>query len=401
MNFMFKYVFRNLSGNWKRFTLSILSIVAGTGIILWLLTFNKSGHEDFIVETTKTFTGMAQFVHKDFFADDFTQIRVEKFFTYPGNGLKDMDFVSPRVLFPVYLTAENKSKGTILVGVDEKSEIKNTNLAKALYAGQFVSALSPYNIVIGRRMAKRLDVEVGDTISVFGKAINGAMSFSMFTVRGLLDFGGGELEEKIALTDLQSARVMSSLPQNGMHVLAFFDEKKIEALKSLDNDKFGKLVMWRELLPDLSLSIETMTSSTWLITFVIIFVICFGVCSTFLISLNERDKEYRTLITIGVSHQWIITSIVLEIFILLIFSVFLGNVFALVLNFIFSHFPIPISLFTNGKKILLGGLNLSPLIRFRFYPDYYLISSVIMVVSVLLSSLYPIFRLVKRSKNVV
>ena len=66
-------------------------------------------------------------------------------------------------------------------------------------------------IILGKKFAQRINVKVGEQVATVGQAIDGSIANDLFTVVGVLDFGGGDLEESLAFTQLQSAQELLQL----------------------------------------------------------------------------------------------------------------------------------------------------------------------------------------------
>ena len=80
---------------------------------------------------------------------------------------------------------------------------------------------------------------------------------------------------------------------------------------------------------------------------------------------------------------------------------FIGMLIGHAATTFFSHYPINLEIFTGGKAIIMGGMTIKPLVRFYPVAQYYWQVPLMMFFFLGLSMIYPLIRVIKRSKNAV
>lgn len=392
--FLIKYSLRNLKRNPKRTIILLLALALSLTFVIWVFNFSDSGLDDMLTEITSQYTGKYQITHPKFdYFDEKPHV-----FNYLDESfpLSHHPNLTKRVTTPVYLSGIKKTSGTLMVGIDIDQETKITQFRKAVVEGNFFADRSITNpIILGKSLAGRLGAKVGEEIVVLGQAADGSIANDLFKVIGLLDFGGGDLEEKLSFTTIEKAREFLSMPPGSFHVMVGMDEKiDLTSIKEK-----SKIIPWQRLMPDVAVSMNFMNSLNWVLTMIMVFVMSLGVSNTLFVSFNEREKEINSLNIIGASSSWIALSLLIETFSLLIVAVILGNLLGLGLTLFFKSHPIDIRMYTDGKDIIAGGMRITPLLRPDVYLKNHINGSLVIMCFVSLAMVYPLLRVIRRSRR--
>jgi ABC-type lipoprotein release transport system permease subunit len=161
------------------------------------------------------------------------------------------------------------------------------------------------------------------------------------------------------------------------------------------------ITSWRDILPEIGISVKFIDNFTWIVSFIIVMVISLGLANTLLITFFEREKEFQSLNIIGAKSSWITMTLFVEVFLLGTLAILAGTVIGHLATTYCSIFPINIQLFTGGKPIIMGGMVIQPLVRIYPVLEYYW--KVPMMIYLFLAStmIYPLIRLKSRSKNAI
>ncbi|MFT7235519.1 MAG: ABC-type lipoprotein release transport system permease subunit, partial [Methylophagaceae bacterium] len=100
---------------------------------------------------------------------------------------RDIDFYATERLFAYGLMAsEQSSSGVQLRGVDLETEPTVTDIDQHVMTGQWLKANNPRGVVIGKKLSKLLDVNLGDELIFVGQTADGYMANDAFQVNGIL-----------------------------------------------------------------------------------------------------------------------------------------------------------------------------------------------------------------------
>lgn len=397
--YLLKFSYRNLFRVPKRTLIMILSLSFGCGFIIWDLNFANSGSKEIMKEFLTQYAGQYHITHPEYYnAKNKKEFDLYK--TMSDDDLENKSLIEKstrRVNAPVFISGEKKTLGVLLTGLEIEKEQKLSTLYTAITVGNFLNKDATKEIILGKKLAERINVKVGEEVAVIGQALDGSIANDLFTVVGFLDFGGGDLEESLAFTQLSSAQELLAMPPDRFHQRVSFDmdTAKLPVLKNLG------VSLWSELLPEIGVSVKFIDNFTWIVSVIIVIVVSLGLSNTLMITFFEREAEFVSLNIIGAQTTWITASLMIEVFIMGTIAVIIGALFGFLGTTYFHYYPINIELFTGGKPIIMGGMTIAPLIRIYSVPQYYWQVPLMIYFFLILTMIYPLVRVIRRSKNAV
>ncbi len=395
LGFLLKYSLRNLKRNPKRTAIIFITLAISTTFAIWSFNVNESGIGESVNEITGHYVGKYQIGHKEF--DLFSsEIKMHRYLRGDFE-LAQSPLVTPRVLSPVFISGEKKTVGALMVGVDPARERSLTTFYKSIAEGNYLLDDSVSNpIVLGGKLANRLNVKLNDEVVVLGQGLDGSVANDLFKVVGIYSLGGGDLEDRLMFTNIKKLREFITMPEDGYHLLVGMNPT---AYEKIDQNKVN-IMPWEKLIPDVSISLLFMMKLNFVLTLIMVFVISLGVSNTLFVSFNERQKEIQSLNVIGANSTWITLSLMIETFSMLILAVITGSILATVISNYFFYHPIDLRLFTGGKEVMIGGMKINAMVKVNNLLYSHIISISMISVFVALSMIYPIARVLKRSKRV-
>lgn len=399
LKFLIKFSYRNLWRAPKRTLIMLLSLGLGTGFIIWDLNFANSGSKEVINAFLKQYAGVYHVTHPDYYNKNNAKL-FDNYKTISDSMIENKEIFptsTSRITAPVFLSGEKKTLGVLLTGIEIDKEKSLSSLHEAITVGRFPLETNDREIILGKKLAQRIDVQPGDQVVVIGQALDGSVANDLLTVVGLLDFGGGDLEESLAFTQIHTARELMAISPDAYHQRVSFDTSndKTPLLK------MAKVTKWNEILPEIGVSISFIDNFTWIISVIIVVVVSLGLSNTLMITFLEREQEFQSLNIIGARTKWITVSLLIEVFIMGTVAILFGIVLGHALTTYFSHYPINIQIFTGGKPIIMGGMTIIPEVRLFPVTQYYWQVPLMIYFFLALTMLYPLFRVIRRSQNAI
>lgn len=397
--FLLKFSYRNLGRSPKRTLIMLFSLSIGTSFIIWDLNFSNSGSREVVNSFLKQYAGVYHVTHPNYYnktnTKEFNNYKTISDDLITDENLKEKS--TKRVTAPVFISGEKKTLGVLLTGIESTKEKKLSLLHESLKEGRFPDETNAKEIVLGKKLAQRINVSLGDEVVIIGQGLDGSVANELLKVVGLLDFGGGDLEESLAFTQLQTAQELLSMSPESYHQRVSFD------VTNPVIPQFPNLAVttWDKLMPDVSVSITFLDKCTWLTCIIIVIVISLGLSNTLMITFFEREQEFQSLNIIGAKMKWITLSLLLEVFMMGTVAICLGVGGGHLLTTYFSHYPINIQLFTGGKPIIMGGMTIVPTVRFFPVAEYYWKVPLMIYFFLSMTMLYPLMRVIRRSKNAI
>ncbi len=378
---------RNLLRRKGRTLILVLGLALANALTIWILTFRHNAREVLTDRILGLKVGREQWTAPGFYNFDKKLLNVHQTFSVKSVLPKVPEHV-PHVwrLFSVMLLASDDNAIPVtLNGYDLASELQNSGLGTIL-PGR--NSLPPRSIIVGKSMAKKLNVKPGDEIGVIGQAADGSVANDSFTVAKIIDLGGGTFEESFALIDRKEMQDLLVLPHDRAHVLVNFSQEDISAGLSKLDQRLER-IPWSTFLPDVATSSDFMDnfSRFYALFFAVVTSLAMG--NTLALSFLERQKEYRTLAVIGAPYAWLRKSMRLEISLLALGALFLGNLLVTLAITFFSFYPVNISLLTGGKPMQMGGVILDMYVHAKILIWPYVLCNGGFIITMALASFYP------------
>ena len=117
---------------------------------------------------------------------------------------KEVEAYSPRIVCDALLVKDNLSKGVRLVGIYSELENRVADITRYIIKGSW--NLSGDNCIVGAQLAKELDLQVGDNITVF---LPSGASWSL-RVKGIFETKIFELDSHLVYVGLEKLKERTS-----------------------------------------------------------------------------------------------------------------------------------------------------------------------------------------------
>lgn len=116
---------------------------------------------------------------------------------------------SARLLGAGLAAAEDNSSGAQLIGVDVAKDAQVSAVHDAVDKGQWLDPKEPAGVVVGRYLARTLELAPGDELVLLSQASDGSMANDLYRVRGILGpVGGGVDRGGVFLTEAAFRELM-------------------------------------------------------------------------------------------------------------------------------------------------------------------------------------------------
>ncbi len=327
---------RNLRRNTRRSAFTVAMVVLGTAFLVWINGVNEGSFALLTDGVTQGFHGHFQVMAGDFNA----RPGVNK--TVRGAGAvaqalreaPEVRAVTERVEAPGLVSAGHRSVGVRLIGVDAVREPEVTRIPAAVKEGAWLTPGAGADILLGRGVAARLRVKVGDEVSFLGQAADGAVAAQLFRVRGVYTSGSDEADSALAFVTLADARELLELPDRAHRVVGRLHEPTaLEAfLTRLPSVQGHRLQGWPEVMPALANYIRTERGANRPGVVIFLAIIAVGVVNTLLMSVFERTRELGILRALGTSPRQVVGLILWEAFFLTAGGVTVGALLGTAMN---------------------------------------------------------------------
>jgi putative ABC transport system permease protein len=239
---------------------------------------------------------------------------------------------APRVRFEAFAQGQGAAAGISVLGVDAEAEAAATSLPRAIVEGNFLKTGDvdePYPIVLGKELARRLGVTLGDKIALLVQGEDGALVAEPFRLVGIFHTGAMLFDSAVAYVPRTIAARMVLVRGDATEVIARVRdalEAPEVAARAARNPKLNTLTVesWREASPEMLEAMEVLRVMELIRTAILFGLVGLGIFNTVTMALYERRREFGMLMAIGMAPGKIFYLLVLEVAILAVSGVLFG-----------------------------------------------------------------------------
>lgn len=307
------------------------------------------------------------------------------------------------------------SRGVRLIGVEPRLELDAStvpgmiakyreNHGEGEYLRNEHDTTDP-EIVIGREMAEKLQVRVGDYVIVTviqsvkeeESGENSSDARVALRVAGIFQSADGSFEKTSAFVHrdlLYNIVGVIEKPEVYQYSIITEMEKEKEIsgeVNRLIDAEFGHAPLkptartWKEKDPFLSSNVDLFESFNYIFLFLIFFTSSFIIVNTLLMVVQERFREFGILKAMGASPSTIAWMIVIEGFLLGLSGAILGMIMSFPIVGLYYYIGLDLSVFGDGLKSFGMPTVLHP---FLYEADLVLTTSTVVILAIM-GSLYP------------
>lgn len=256
-------------------------------------------------------------------------------------GMKGVTAATPFIYNQVMLSSGKNVSGVVLRGIDVKTDRQVTRLSKSVVEGT-IDRLDPGfgegpaalpGLLVGRELAKHLNLFVGDKINVISPMGNitplGMMpKMKPFRVTGIFNTGMFEYDSTLAYVSLGQAQAFFDLGDTVTGIqLKVEDVYHTGELAGSINRTLGVNYYardWMQMNRNILFALKTEKVVMFVILTLIVLVAAFGIASTLFMVVMDKTKDIAILKSMGATGGSIMKIFVLEGLIIGIIGTILG-----------------------------------------------------------------------------
>jgi len=225
-----KIAWRDLWRHKMRSGLTLAAVVFGSALTLFFMAWAHGAHEGMIRSAISLFKGYLQVHRAGYQAQqnmEYAMSMNEELAEFFRNSPL-VDGFSQRLCTETLAQAGNNMAGTGICGVVPEDEARTSRLAKSFFperlnrpkrlkppksfSGQYLESSDRGKAVIGKDLARNLQVEVGEQISILTQDSYGSMAGANFEVKGIFRTGAPEFDAAIMLVNLSELQDLLYMP---------------------------------------------------------------------------------------------------------------------------------------------------------------------------------------------
>ncbi len=392
---IFKIAWRNIWRNKLRSLVVMIAIFLGvwSGIFINALSLGMTNQrtENFL----STSVGHIQIHHPDFLEENKLNFSIPNFDELNNNLLNiNGANISNRIRISGMISSANGALGGNVLGITPEDEIKVSTIHNGIKEGEFLGEYKKNRVVIGAKLAHKLKVKINSKIIVTFQDQNNEIIASAFRVQGIYKTANTRFDEMNVFVYRQDLERILQSDQLIHESVLWMDDKTIvdSTITALANTYPNlKVRSWKDIAPDLAYTDDLMIQMLYIIMIIILGALAFGIVNTMLMAILERQRELGMLMAVGMNKLRLFMMVVVETIMLSLIS---GPAGLIISFFTVGYFK------RNGMDFSAVGQGLedvgySTIVYFEMQPSFYWSTLVLVIITAILSSLYPAFKALK------
>lgn len=313
--------------------------------------------------------------------------------------LEETGFRASERLFSGGLAASgDSSAGVGFIGVDPVKDAEVLELHAYVGEGEWLDDSDPLGVIVGRGLARTLDLKLGSEVVVLSQGADGSMANELFTVRGILMTVAASMDRATILMTESTFRDLMVLPKGAHKIIvrrprlselgpagdqvramaglppaaeqnAVELEAKVHALKNpdappLEVPTYSVAVQtWKELNPFLAQYLDGVQGLMVVLYLIIYLAVAILILNAMLMAVYERIREFGVLKAIGYGPFSVMAMMILEALFQAVVACVVGAIVAAPCMWYLSTYGINVG--------ALGGMEMSGLVLPAIWKSYY------------------------------
>ena len=299
---------------------------------------------------------------------------------------------APRVRAEGLLTSPRSSAGVRVTGIDPEREASVSVLARSVTSGEFLAGTGR-RILVGEKLARRLEIDVGDKVVLSVQVLGGDLTAEALRVGGLFRTPWGELDGGTIYMRLEEAQQLFGIGAAVSEIVVVATERA--RIRGIQDSLAARLPdtevrSWEQLRPVLVYMIQLFDQQAVYVYVAVFVAMAFGIANVLMMAIYERVREIGILMAIGMSRRRLVASIVAESFFVTGVGLAAGFVAALAAVAALQD-GIDLSMFAEGLASFGVGTRIVPVLRTADF----VVPMVVALLTAFVASLWPALRAVR------
>lgn len=344
--YIIKLAIRNFFRNTRRSLLSGLSVTIAITAILFAQSYIQGIIKNINENVIKLVSGHINIVTPEYKRRErllplSESIEINDEF-YSSIKSEDIAYISPRIKFGVLLGEKELSVPALGYAFIPETESDISGLDKRITEGTYIST-GEKAAIIGKGLAKRLDMTVGDTLTIITRTAYDSPTGINVVIKGLFETGVGGVDRSIFYIPLDVGQYM--LDMEGYATEVVVQVKNMGRAVAIAEDIHSRTGLLA--VPYQHNSMLRYINVAYIIYgilyFVILMVACSTIANTMLMVVFERTREIGMMKAMGLNTRDVIGLLVVEAGLIGLIGSLVGTIIGSVLSYWLKYQGIDIS----------------------------------------------------------
>jgi ABC-type lipoprotein release transport system permease subunit len=394
---LWRLSWKNVWRNKLRSIVVIIAITLGVFAGVFFMAFMNGMVEDRVNKLIGTEVAHIQ-VHKPEFLEnsDFT-LRISEADSLL-NSFRTVPHVkaaTKRIIILSMVASAETGTGVKINGVVPEEEQKVSNISERLISGNYFSGKQKNPVVIGKRLAEKLDVGLKNKIVITIQDASKDITSGAFRIAGIFETDNYMFDETSIFVRYDDLCRLSGLQGNEAHEIAILldNNENCDVVKQalVKNNPDLEVKAWLEISPEGGYLVGMMDQYMAIFMIIILLALCFGIINTMLMVVLERIRELGMLMAVGMSKAKVFLMIMLETIYLSLTGGLAGIVLAYAVCSHFEKAGIDLYFWKDAFESVGYSSFVYPTIHIKMI----LLTSFLVVLTGVFSAIYPALKAIK------
>jgi len=393
-----KIAFRNLRRHLRRTTLTLVAIALGTGLALFSIGLGDGAHRQMIENGVRIGQGHLTLQRIGYLESPSSSLYIEDPSSYEGVFSKSPYVAKafPRIRGDGMLATAAGAEGIQFYGIEPDDPNEAPIFRRSMESGQFLSDTNGPRVVLGRKLADRLDLSPGKKAVLTTQDANGEITSVLLHVKGIFRSGSDAIDGTICLIPIGTLQKTLSMGDGYTSIAVYLENpfQQEEAFRSLRGalpEGPVELYEWQDLQPDLRDYVVIDDAFGYMLYAIILLIVAIGVLNTVLMSVMERRREIGILTAIGMGSSSVMAMVLVETVFLTLGGIALGLLLGVGVNSYFSAYGLDLSSF-SPEEWSLAGTVIDPVLRSHLRPGRALGVCLVVFFLTMTMGIYPAWK---------
>jgi ABC-type lipoprotein release transport system permease subunit len=396
---LLKMAIRNLWRNKRRTLITSAAVALGLAMLIFSSGFADGAHGQMIEAGVQSMAGHVVIQGEGYQKKQQSDIVVPDSPAVArrlAQVLPDARIVQ-RVFLQGLLTSPSGSVGVGISAVEPVVEAEVNDIDDKLVQGEYLADDDAKAIILGKALAKTLDVGLGDKVVLMTQHA-GEIESQLFRVRGVFEVGIDEIDGFYAQIPLSAAQELLGLghdvTQVSAHIDSYRDTRAATAqVRQAMGDVQGiEVLTWFQAMPDLYEWVLLDEGGMYVMLLIVVIVVALGIVNTVLMSVLERLREFGVMLSLGATPRKLSALVMTEAAALGLFATLLGLALGVAFNASWAGSGLDMTQMAGAESMEAAGVAFD----MHIYPDLSAIkTSVFCALAFLMTVLAAIYPAIK------
>jgi ABC-type lipoprotein release transport system permease subunit len=337
----YKMAFRDLGRNRRRSFFSALAVSVGLAILMLMSAVVQGEMGSAFDSSIRLQSGHIQ-VRSATYDENKSSLKWQDLVQNPDQiaaqiaAIPHVKAATPRLFASGFLSTGNESSGVRIYGIDPQSAA-NDPYRQGVISGSYLTADDSGGLLIGKPVADKLHLKVGDNVSLSVNTANGTVAEQTFSVRGIYTTGTYGFDSSTIFLPLAKAQAITQTQNHASTIFVLLkDTSYTDSIAASLKGPALKVLTWKDM-NSLILDWESLAQSYISIFYLIVLAIAASVIiNTQIMSVYERTREIGILSAIGMRGGRIMSLFLAESALLAVGGVLMGLILGWLATVIFN-----------------------------------------------------------------